>query len=441
MTMPTWLKPLTKLLRSIRRYKAQDVIQSPNLPWEILYKVVDEYFADVSRLERHVGLTSIALTCHALASYCRRLVFHSVCVGSTISRPDYRQHSPKIFTSLARRSPEVLGMIRDLSLQFGGHAFPLKKSEWMMWTPILNTSFPQLQTLQISVCWLTMPERIREELLEMLKITSITYLIFNVCSDIPFNWAPYLPSSLKRLKFRGSLPSMGSFAPTFPSPNRPAVKLQALSLSGPSRDPEYIAHFGPGSANKGFLDCTSLQHLKLGTIPSADVVTNGVRSLCLFSSLQCLHFAISTAHFPLVPSRWDPPLEIGSLTSLTRLEIGIESSELYNCLEWLSQSLPRRPPVSLEEIVEDGLIIALLLNGCDVETERGRPDSWTAVAANLYSNLLMFKIIFFGVATDYFFCQYPTPVFLASLNSSEDHVEQMLYPSLWNLCVCSGWTT
>ncbi|KAH6905795.1 hypothetical protein BKA70DRAFT_1291097, partial [Coprinopsis sp. MPI-PUGE-AT-0042] len=453
MTMPNWLKPVAKLLRPNKSGKAQSSLQEPNLPWEIVFNIVDEYFAEASKLDRYIGLTSIALTCHALAAYCRPLVFHSVCVGSATSRSDYHQHSPRALGTLTRRSPEVLGMVRRLSLQFGGPLCSLKKAEWRMWTPILTALFPQLQTLQLYVVWRTMPQETREELLWMLKrADKVTHLILDTCV-LPFIWPPFLPTGLKRLTITGWPTVITRIVPpTSPSPTHSAVKLQALSFSTSSLSLQYFNSAGPDSIAGDGLDGTSLQHLKLGVILDASYVTSHIRYLRPFSMLHCLHFAIDPGLEPWALAQWDFPFDIGSLTSLKVLEIGIESMDFYASLEWLSKSLIRGTSEGQDGRVEDRLSVALLLSACDMAKERGRPDNWRVAVANIYPNLLQINLLVFGTETAC--CRPPvvdrdishdpgpdhsTPVFLASLTSSKDLVEPIQYSSLWESCLCSGW--
>lgn len=264
-----------------------------------------------------------------------------------------------------------------------------------------------------------MPQDTRDDLLGMLKrADTVAHLVLDSCGSIPFSqWAPCLPACLQHLNCRGSQPVLEASPSSAPLPTRPAVKLQGLSSLVSRRDSQHNALFGPHSATEDFLDCTSLQHLKLGMIPSAFVTTNHIRSLSPFSTLN-----------------------------LKILEIGVLSLDLYSSLEWLSKSLTSAPSEG-KEGGEDRLNIVLLLCGCDATTERGRPDLWRTVIARVYSNLLMFNVLVFGVEAEH--CHairtpvggYAAPAFLAPLTSTQDLLEPILYSSLWKSCLCSGWWT
>jgi hypothetical protein len=124
---------------------------SPSLPLELIYKLVDDHVSPSNDLRT---ARALALTCKALAGYCRPLLFRVVhleyyrppFVGPHLLTSEFPcKGKPDRFLQVARSHPDVLHHIHHLSLHFDAESAARRdaagQSPWELLTDLLSLTY------------------------------------------------------------------------------------------------------------------------------------------------------------------------------------------------------------------------------------------------------------------------------------------------------------
>ncbi|KAH6915762.1 hypothetical protein BKA70DRAFT_1253712 [Coprinopsis sp. MPI-PUGE-AT-0042] len=340
-----------------KRRGAASSLQAPNLPFEILFIIIDEYLVEGTPASMR-NLTAVGRTCRALASYCRILLFRSTEVRSQSAkerRQDHRKKTPTQFVALARRYPSVLDFIQSLSLCFNQGDSPgrrdrrLADTQRKEWIEILSSSYPQLTVLKLEFPrWSALPRELQESILQMLmQADRLETLVVDIL-ECPLHIVQYCPSTLKHFVYINKTIKAIGFQP-IDKPTRDWPNLESFTLAGMSRalSQEHLSSSSPGS----IVEYKSLKHIAMWSADGLAVFP--VYSPFIHQSsftLQCLHlfspgFAYRASDPPL------PTLDLGSLWVLRLFEVGVNVWQLAGDTPWISSSIATVPAERVGDLV------------------------------------------------------------------------------------------
>jgi hypothetical protein len=356
------------------------------LPHEILYTIVDEFYAAGYNFGAGNPLKNLSETCHALAAYCRPLALRSLAVQSF---PPGAGHSVthampagppaatvKAFTKLVAQHSQLLNAVVHLHLDLR-----IQPPFWVS-TPAQSSSFPekewlllfglhlcQLKTLKLSFPALDdIPEEVLSPMLQfLLRADSLESLALVTTGALTASFLRFVPESVKDLAVNGRcwIDPDGTRLPTrrplpIISPRVSLPRLASLSLTRNCgfgyRAMLMLAGLGPGQVLG--IDLNQLRHIQLPTpeMPSSyERIYRALISLSA-SSLQCIHIGYQVeGHGPLTPLLG---LERYTLPSLRCLEVSArwDKQTLRHALGWLSTTvLSAKSPLALK-----GLKVSIL---------------------------------------------------------------------------------
>ncbi|KAH6915747.1 hypothetical protein BKA70DRAFT_1253660 [Coprinopsis sp. MPI-PUGE-AT-0042] len=360
-----------------KRRTVDIVLQTPRLPFEILYKVIDEQFAAESQAVRNAAIRDIGRTCRALASYCRTLSFHAISIRSQhavvvpIDKLNPRKNFPERFTSLIQSYPVCLQVIRNLSLQFDERprlsgverllsAIPgREKLRWGEWLGVMAAPYPQLRVLRLTLpTWVDLPHEIQEAVLNMLSRADHLESLELSVNGCPTDIIKFCPPTLRHLSYLREFDNLEgqTIGSTLAAPTGEGPALESFTFSGVHAH-ETIVEGLLSHERGGLLGHKSLKHIEVAAIGSAATfMTYCTLIEHSYSSLQCLHF--KTAHFVYalgLTTESLPGIALGALPSLKLFEVGFHAIILTQGIHWLAGSvatLPaERPPGQLQDLL------------------------------------------------------------------------------------------
>jgi hypothetical protein len=324
-----------------RRAIVSGALQLPKLPFEILFKILDE-LAGEGTPEAISALVAVGATCRALASHRRDLLFRSTEVhwhllSATDRHRAHRKKTPTRFLTLTRCYPSVLKVIRSLSLCFeqrdGSGRNSVKTKQDREWIDVLSSRYPGLQTFQLDFPrWNALSLGLQEAILwALLQAVHLETLVVDI-PECPPQILQYCPSSLRHFAYLSKLPAEGKLPIDFPAKNRPT--LESFTYAGICR-----ALLEEHASFPSLLDHKSLKHIEMWSL-------EGLAVFPLYSSfaqqssstLQCIH--LFSPGFVYQDFESPPPaLNLGSLLVLRLLEVGINIWQIAEGMRWLTDSV------------------------------------------------------------------------------------------------------
>ncbi|KAH6913263.1 hypothetical protein BKA70DRAFT_1262326 [Coprinopsis sp. MPI-PUGE-AT-0042] len=260
---------------------------SGDIPLEIPYKIVDEVkIGPGERAQTHLDLVNLSRTCHALARYCRPLIFHTISLHCSpivekLTEPEMRipVGDVKALNKVLKRAPFIFSLIKSLSLDLVvpsptppiGSESDMHSIHWYKFF-----TFPQCQGIAFTLTRLDLRvilERLPEDLLnaalqflrhaanlEILVITS-RYQSLPVVFE-------YMPPRLKEL----TLHQMEAGGPIHQERSKAASQratvpsLRAFTVTGLPFHGLRSQVLRLGRNEHPWVDFTALQHLQLANV-------------------------------------------------------------------------------------------------------------------------------------------------------------------------------
>ncbi|KAH6913527.1 hypothetical protein BKA70DRAFT_1263177 [Coprinopsis sp. MPI-PUGE-AT-0042] len=267
------------------RTTGQNLLQSPRLPLEVPYKIVDEVYA-----AHHPGSGNawkgLSQTCHALAAYCRPLTFRSIILHSSLPGTNYpiTRSSPtpmlvgniRPFSKAISCDPELCSLLVNLHLDTfirgPSPATVMQKLEHFPtkeWLSLFERDACRLRVLKLSFDALhRIPDEISGALLQFLaRAQSLESLTLETVLSMTITILDFIPPSVKDLaiNLRGAIePRLGPDrhkSLPLSSARTTSSRLDNLTIISGQWSPQLVA-----DNNNGLLlpfDLTNLKHLQL----------------------------------------------------------------------------------------------------------------------------------------------------------------------------------
>ncbi|KAH6913530.1 hypothetical protein BKA70DRAFT_1263184 [Coprinopsis sp. MPI-PUGE-AT-0042] len=343
--------------------KSRNRTQSPKLPLEILYKIVDEVYAAQYNTGAGNPLKPLSRTCRALAIYCRPLAFRSLAIHCFPPGTRYSAYraltagipvaTTKTFKKLISQNARLFDAVVHLHLDIRTkypctRSFPLDidyfpKKGWLL---LFGQDFSRLKSLKLSFRELQFhPDDVISAMLQSLsQARCVESLTLEAVGDFATPVLDFVPVNVKDLAIDHRGLGSNRRQPSLVIERACQPRLDSLTLiSGWMHDAVDAANT---TGQILPVDLTNLQHLQLPRPLSVfeTVYEEFSRALILPSSrtLRCMHVNY--------PSRRDgghdvlpPILRLGEYTlpNLRCLEVCAEwdRSTLQQVLTWLSSSV------------------------------------------------------------------------------------------------------
>jgi hypothetical protein len=344
--------------RSAPRASARLIAQSPKLPFDVLFHIIDEGYAAARtwQTRNHICRTYGA-TCRELAVYCRALLFRSVqfkldfLPGRNLSVNVRRGTAIKHFANLVRRYPNTPMLIHNMTISLDCAMFGETRSLLDIITRrdivrakealgIMRSSYPNLRVLKITGPILpTLDQRIEDAVLELiLHAGSLDILMMDINLFLSPSILQYCPPTLKYLKYIGELPCFA---------RRPRAHIQPSLQERPRLEGfAYAVQDAPSLSQPHNLlselvrtleNTQSLKHMELWFFHGPEGLTSLLPLTHPVSvTLRCLHLLCPFAGNSMEAL---PSLNLGSLKALQLLEVGVPCDLLGDGLQWIANSM------------------------------------------------------------------------------------------------------
>ncbi|KAH6915755.1 hypothetical protein BKA70DRAFT_1253691 [Coprinopsis sp. MPI-PUGE-AT-0042] len=367
---------------STRLFPNKPILQTPTLPFEILFRIIDEEFAAAHTPQaRAVLATKFGRTCRELSIHCRALLFAFVHLQLAFDRrnkplTDLKQSRTGRFAELARRYPHSLDLVQHLSLDlrknFDHQGLRRRLDKFVddltfqtylrrkQWLYIMAASYPNLKALSLACpsvrLWSTQRET-QEALIKMLsQMRSLESLALNI-GGCAYAILRYCPPTVKYLSYVGH--HAGGELPINP-PTRDRPRLEGFTFAVdyellPGED--WLSHM------ESMLELKTLKYAQLWS-------ANGIMGFNTFgpliqpasATLRCLHLLGPDSAYPPVDMSL-PILDLGSFGALQLFEVGISVLVLERGLQWISGTAATIPKRRAADMNGTTLIICIQTPG------------------------------------------------------------------------------
>ncbi|KAH6915760.1 hypothetical protein BKA70DRAFT_1500917 [Coprinopsis sp. MPI-PUGE-AT-0042] len=380
--------------------------QTPNLPFDILFHIIDEEFAAAQTPQAKTAvLANIGRACRELSIHCRPLLFHFVHLeldfNSGIKATNLKQSRAGRFAHLARHYPRSLHFVQHLSLDF--HQSWLGTKDRLFnavtrhdavrrreWLGVMLASYPNLKALTLACSfWPTLHQEVKEAVIKMLLQTEVLDVLSLDIDRCPFDILKYCPPNVKHLTYLGQLAG-GKLPIGLPTREKP--RLEGFELAVDHRTL-------PGDGWLAYMvSVLELEGLRCMELWSA----NGLMGFNTFrplvqpasATLRCLHLlGPEEPHYSF--DIFSPALDLGSLHALQLLEVGTNILALRPSLQWISKTFATIPSrhcaadskgATLIICVQAPAYSPLSWPSADVVHDRASA-IWTAVQADVWPDI------------------------------------------------------
>jgi hypothetical protein len=349
----------TTMLRRFKARKArpspeQAIFQTPKLPFEVLFRIIDQEFAAATTREAKISvIANIGRTCRELAIHCRALLFRFVHLALYFdAEPWTDRKQTRRFAQLTSCYPHIISLVEHLSLYLYQSSRRVRTKDRLYdaatrrgasrrkeWLGIMTAICPNLKILTLtSPVWAILHQEIKEAIIKvLLQQQNLEVLTFNL-QRWPANILQYCPPTVKYLSYENC--AAGELLSSPPRQERP--RLEGFTFIGNCGAPPgcegWLAHI------TSMVDLGSLKSMQLWPIdgfPGFCAFGTGVQPFS--TTLRCLHL-LGTCDSLYSRSTMPPPhLDLSSLHALQLFEVVIDVDELVKGLEWISKSLATVP--------------------------------------------------------------------------------------------------
>lgn len=429
--------------------------QPPKLPLEILLRIIDEVDSDVP--QRAGTLKALSQTCHALALYCRPLVFRTIVLHPKNLVPFLNWQntaSPSTAMQLCGLIRHLLIIVQPVPQLSPYHRVPANNAWLRLFDLKQPTLFTQLESLKLTYpSFDIIPDQIFSTMFRWLPIQATETLTLETTGHISNQILGLIPSGVTDLTLVGTELSFKGRG--IPVPNsefaayeafkasKPRPILQRLSINCTQRSTQYPI----ASAKNLFSDAdvSNLRHLQFESlfVMDHDGVFFGQVLQRLGTHLQCLHLRIIPPGLLLSRVR---PVDIASLSHLRCLEVshsyeeeGGEDEEKRNLivtLTWFNKLLEN------PEILAKQLKFSILITECDFGEERllRLRALWDGICTTPFpSSLKQAHVVAYASSAGGFDPQSGELKEVVLVGTTDGEGETPDYHSLWEGCSCTGW--
>lgn len=365
----------------LRRLKTRttpraSIIQTPRLPFDVLFRIIDEEFAAAKTVQARNGVCRIfGGTCRELSIYCRAILFRSIHFnlyfnpGEKLPADVKRSTAVERFTQLMGSYPSTLKLIQQMDISIDCGWYPVARrlldvithkdiSRGRESLGIMTTCYPTLKVLKVTGPQSPFLDRkIEDAALWMIQHAgSLEILVLDISLLTLPNMLQYCPLNLKHVKYIGERQVFETrLRGTIRSPpreERPMLEGFTYAVQGALKSSQLHSLLSD-------LACMleqnrSLKHMELWSF-------HGLQGFTAFSpliqqasqTLRCLHILC-----PNVGNGKEvlPSLDLGSLCVLQFLEVGFSPGGLGDGLKWITNSLATISPEHVSDS-RDAIII------------------------------------------------------------------------------------
>ncbi|KAH6897694.1 hypothetical protein BKA70DRAFT_1315459, partial [Coprinopsis sp. MPI-PUGE-AT-0042] len=432
----------------------------PSMPLEVLYKIIDDNWQQLAE-DSGRGLIVLTHTCHALATYCRPFLFHSITLYTLDSPiPQMSWLGPitraEGFSRLVNMYPSSASLVKELRIVVLKPYPPkeqrvlkklgidMQRGEMKAWQILLKASYPGLSILRLIISWNHVSPLLTNALFKAIKTMPTLEILELSGSNAPLQYIlPSLPPTLKHFSLLG-----GGTVPSSPyewTPPGCGPDLESLTLAAWLHPIWLLLILSPESETPP-LSLKGLTHLQ--TWPLNPVSEIAVLNNFPSTTLRCLHFHLNSSQF------FGLPLAVARFSTLTHLECIMDGNwNKYNVnkvFSWLDRSLmtlgARPSPEVMERLSKLTICLLFRLEG---ETHLHKDDiyrkqlesSQSIFSTARWQYLELTNIVGFMTIMRYpktafpgYFIDMDTPRPLSTIRGAS----VASYDALWKSCGCSG---